>query len=688
IRDVGDDGIQVQNVYKDVTVSGNNISIASTISETGDGIVVESIGNVVGLNTAVIGNTVADIRGQGNVANADFGNSTTENDGIRVQNAPNVLVDGNVVSDVADDGIEVASSYEGDVTVSANRLDSIGTGTAGLGDGIIVWQGVAGATVSGNTVTNVLSSLAGTADNVDGYTAGDGIRVSNIPLNVMVSNNIVGNAADDGIQTKFNGGDLVITGNSVDSVSNVSTTGDGIDVTEHAGNITISSNVISRVFGDGTADPDGSGLTSGDGIRVETSTGFLIANGNSITNVGDDGMQIEDMPNSVTANNNVVADFGNLTAGSGDGIVISDTTGNVTANGNDVSGANGSTADIDDPTADAGDAIRIVRTSGTVEASNNTISTAADDGMQIETVGGAATVIGNVLSNNGLGNVGNTGILLTDFASAVVSDNTIMNVTAGSLEIGIDIGNTVGPAALITMTGNVLNDSGTGLFIRDNVMGTVTGNTFANNVVWGVQVDNGVSGNMIGMGEPGDVVPTIDILFRSNTITGNGVGAVTPGVTGGGINNLRPGPGVGGFIFDARMNDFAGQTPFTTPTHFETPSSGGSGDAVSDWVRIDVIAAAPPPRVPYYDFGSLLDNFGRGGDVETPGDALAHGAGFDQNGNLFDPYFVDLFTTAFGLSGDATAQSAIGTAAPTEYAMCVLANMWKATSCRKAPPNN
>ena len=708
VQNVGDDGIQAFSILGDVSVTSNQVTVAGALSTTGDGIVVEEVGNG-NVVVVVSSNTIADVRGDGNVANVDSGGLTTENDGIRVEDVSSttISVANNMIVDVGDDGVEV-SLFNGDAFVTGNSANSIGTGSGGLGDGIIVdSRGLGnGATVSGNTVTNVLSVNGGSADNVDGYTAGDGIRVSNMPLNVMVSDNTVTNAADDGVQTKFNGGNLVITGNRIDSVSNVSSTGDGVDVTEHAGNMTVSNNVITRVFGDGTLDPDGSGLSSGDGIRVEQSTGFLIANGNSIGNVGDDGIQVEDLPNSVTANNNVIADFGNLTAGSGDGIVISDTTGSVTASGNDISDGNGTAADIDDPAYMGGDAIRIVRTSIDVTTNDNDVDNVADNGIEIDDTGGDVNASGNALSNvdqtvititdsvgdvtvasnsltnNGDGDAADTGIFLEDFASAVVTANTIMNVTPGSLGIGVDIGNDTSPLALITLTDNVLNDSGTGLFIRDNVMGTVTGNFFQNNVVWGVQIDNGVSGNGIGVGEPGDAVPTIDILFRSNTIAGNGVGAVTPGVTGGGINNLRPGPGVGGFIFDARMNDFSGQTPFTTGTHFEAPNSGGTGDAVSDWVRIDLIAAPLTPVViPYYSFGSLLDNFARGGDAETPGDVLAFGPSFDQNGNLFDPFFVDVFRTAFGLSGDPAAQSAA-----TEYAMCYLANMWKPSSCRKAPP--
>jgi hypothetical protein len=708
IQTVGDDGIQAIFIQDSATVTGNRISLAGFSSTTGDGISVEELGNNGNEIVVVSQNTIVDVRGDGNVANVDSGGSTTENDGIRVEDvlAASVTVDANQVTDVGDDGIEVAFA-NANVVVSNNALNSISTGAGGLGDGIVVSGITGGVSATGNTISNVLSANGGAADNVDGHTAGDGIRVSNVSLSVVIDGNTVTNAADDGVQAKFIAGALNVSSNRITSVSNVSATGDGVDVTEISGNVTINTNTITAVFGDGTFDPDGSGLSSGDGVRVELTTGTVQINGNSIGNVGDDGIQVDTNPADVTANNNRIDDFGNLTAGAGDGIVIADTTGNVTASGNSISNGNGSTGDLDDMTV-AGDAIRITRTSGNVEASGNNVANVGDNGIEISITGGDAnannnaltgvanvaisvitttgdvTTSGNALSNNGTGEVGDIGILLTDFASAVVTNNTIVNVTPGSLNIGIDIGNTVGPAVLITMTGNTLSDSNTGLFIRDNVMGTVSTNTFTNNVVWGVQIDNTVSGNAIGQGLPGDPVPTIDIWFRDNFLNGNGAPVPGDGVTRGGINNLNPGPNPGGFIFDARGNNFNGQPPFTTGTHFENPNTGGSGDAVSDWVRIDIPLPALNPIIPYYDFGSLLDNFGRGGDAETPGDVLAIGAGFERNGNLFDPYFVNVFGTPFGLSGDPA--QGVGDAA--QYAMCYLSDMWKVTSCRKAPPRS
>ncbi|MGE0153605.1 MAG: right-handed parallel beta-helix repeat-containing protein [Reyranellaceae bacterium] len=685
IQTVGDDGIQAFTITGSVSVTANRVSLAGNISEGGDGIVVEAIGTDSSDAVVVSGNTVADIRGTGGVANVDNGGPTTENDGIRITNVivGSTTVEGNDVSVVADDGIEIAANLgASNVTISGNVLNTIGTGAAGLGDGIFVTDIVIGnATISGNTISNVVSANAGAADNVDGYSAGDGIRISSMPVNVRVENNTVGGIADDGIQVSFVGGAVSVVSNSISSVSSVSTTGDGIVIIQVAANTTISGNSISGVFGEGAFDPDGASRSAGDGIRVELGTGELTIAGNSIQNVGDDGIQVDQNGDHVIALNNRIDDFGNLSAGAGDGIVIADSSsGNVTVNGNSISNGNGSAADLDDAQV-AGDGIRIARSTGSVEASGNAVTGVAHVAISITSTAGGVTASGNTLASNGTGDATDAGIFLRDFASAAVTNNTIMNVTPGSLGIGIDIGNAAGPAALITLTGNSISDSGTGLFIRDNVMGTVTGNTFANNVVWGVQIDNGVSGNGIGQGIAGDPVPTLDIWFRDNVLSGNGAPAPGDGVNRGGINNLRPGPNAGGFIFDARGNDFGGQIPFTTGTHFETANSGGLGDAVSDWVRVEIVTPPPlAPVIPYYAFGSLLDSLARGGDAETPGDVLATGPYFNENGNLFDPYFVDVFSTAFGLAGDATQAGET-----SQYAMCYLADMWKPSSCRKAP---
>ena len=202
----------------------------------------------------------------------------------------------------------------------------------------------------------------------------------------------------------------------------------------------------------------------------------------------------------------------------------------------------------------------------------------------------------------------------------------------------------------------------------------ITGNSITNNVTWGLVVDSVNTDGAVVL--PGDTFPTLNILLKTNTFTGNGGLPDATLSQGGAIlnNNLT-------FILDARGNNFGG-IPFTTPTHFENPSTGGSGNAVSDWVRIDVATPFIPP-IP--QFQSLLDNFARGPHALTPGDVLAIGAGYDPNGHLFDPYFVSVFGTPFGLAGNpAGVVLSIGPA--TDYAMCALSDMWRATSCRITPP--
>jgi hypothetical protein len=55
---------------------------------------------------------------------------------------------------------------------------------------------------------------------------------------------------------------------------------------------------------------------------------------------------------------------------------------------------------------------------------------------------------------------------------------------------------------------------------------------------------------------------------------------------------------------------------------------------------------------------------------------LAIGPGFTLNGALFDPYFVDLFRTAFAL-----AEVRGGGNFGIDYGVCYLGDMWKVDAC-------
>ncbi len=100
------------------------------------------------------------------------------------------------------------------------------------------------------------------------------------------------------------------------------------------------------------------------------------------------------------------------------------------------------------------------------------------------------------------------------------------------------------------------------------------------------------------------------------------------------------------------------------------------GNAVSDWVLYDIpVPVILPPMVP--PFGSLLDNFERGGGhAHTPGDVLAIGPGFSYNGALFDPYFFDLFRAGFALP-----ETQGGGNFAVDYGVCYLGDMWKIDAC-------
>ena len=306
-----------------------------------------------------------------------------DGDGIFINDTAQggVTATANTVIGAEDDGIAVVNTGL-NVSVTSNVVASIGAGTQ-AGDGIVVTgTGLVGTLgnlngdvlVIGNTVSAVDGD--GSADQHDGLSSGDGIRVSNVDGNAMVGNdgNTVIDVGDDGIEINGVAGNVSSSNNTIANTSTVTTTGDGIVITNvgnayFGGGLTgrtvfVNNNTITTVGGDGTLDTLTDGLSGGDGIRVSDVDGSITVSNNIIQSIGNDGIQGYNINNTALVSGNQLNTISN-NSGTGDGIVIENTGkyaatggvaqgGSVTIVSNSVANVVNNNTDLDTDTISAG----------------------------------------------------------------------------------------------------------------------------------------------------------------------------------------------------------------------------------------------------------------------------------------------------------------------------------------------
>ena len=459
--------------------------------------------------------------------------------GISLLPAPNLTVDQGSIGDVVwgnEIGVGTANSVGIAVSSSNNEIGGTTAPNIALSKTPLVLGSV--NIVQGNTVAGIaLSGTAGTGNVIDGNevldNTGDGILVES-------SNNLIGESVGN-----------LIAGNQQNGIH--------IAGTAAQGNV-IQKNLIGVNTGTGltTITPTSTQPNHLDGIRIDDATSNVILT-NVIGDNGGDGIRIQNV-NSMNATANVVE--GNLIDFNLDGINISsadNVIGTATSspnmilsnqrNGITISSMNLSLTNVE-TTAIAnaqpmGNVVQgnLIGTNGTVDDGNTL------DGILIadaagNTIGGAATGAGNIISGNNIGvrilNSKATGNLLegNSIGSTAINGTTVLPNAFDGVEIANAPGNTVGGTA--TGAGNELSGNNEGLHItgsgatgnlvEGNFIGTnmLQGTTPVRNAIDGVLIDQGASNNMIGgtaMGAPNtiafNVANGVDVV--GVTTTGNSI---------------------------------------------------------------------------------------------------------------------------------------------------------------------
>ncbi len=641
----GGDGIDLANGGT-TTLSGNGVSYV-----VGNGVVVNTVGQLDIVDNSVGNTTLAGVTVYNAAATNISGNSVfyaLGGDGIAAVSVGGLTIAGNDVEYASANGIAVF--HAGDMSASGNTIVKSGTngiaalsvGSTTIAGNVIDYAGAAGVTLSFAGDASILTNT------IVGQT-GDGIDVTDSGA-TSISGNTIGSGGAKGIYATGIHGGLTVLNNDLDTIA-----GNGIEASTVFGDVTVSSNLLHDVT-----------LT---GIRT-SNTGNVQANGNSLDLIGGDGIVISLATSDASVQGNTLSHI------SGNGIIVgqlTDTTitGNVLSS---IAGTGIAASQINDATVggnsltDIGnDGINLSQANDLVVGANQ-MARVAGDGIDIA-LAHDVTVVANILDDTGHG-AGGAAVRLDNYTMATIVGNSIVSLTAMT-GIAISNGTVVTyPQGNTTIAGNLISGNEVGIGTGGEVLGTITGNTITGNSQWGIVVGAGLTQTHL----EGSMM-LLNLLVTGNIISGNGVPLDHTLVTGGVRNDNI------GLVLDARGNDWGDASgPYAGPTHFLQSNPNGKGNAVSDWVLYDVHSTPTiPPMVP--PFGSLLDSFERGsGHPHTPGDVLAIGPGFTYNGALFDPYFFDLFQTAFAL-----AEIQGGGNFAIDYAVCHLGDMWKADSCKIAP---
>lgn len=263
------------NAVKGSTLTGSN---ETAIQIRADGTVVE--------NTAISDSLNGGIRID-NVQNVKIINNTIQNTygiGIESVGGGNHTISGNALSSSGFMGIRVATDQNS--TISGNQLIGNAVRDGANGEGLVVDESSKGTIVSGNTIRDTKG--------VQG-TVGNGIIV-NRSENITVSDNIVGNSANHGIQVSYQSQNVAVTGNTISASGRM-----GISVSRGA-QADLKNNSITGSTAAGITYDGKEGTVSGSvekctisgsgaqGIYIESAN--VSMNGNSIANSGDTGLAI------------------------------------------------------------------------------------------------------------------------------------------------------------------------------------------------------------------------------------------------------------------------------------------------------------------------------------------------------------------------------------------------------------
>jgi hypothetical protein len=527
-----DSGIEIENSPADTiggtglgqgnVISGNSFW-GVAISDAGSvGVVVE--GNLIGTDvtgTKALGNQVG-VLVTNTIGQTTFASASTI--------GGNVTGAGNTIAGNGDDGIELF--HAGSNLILGNRLGTTADGTQPLGNGhtgILVFESGsntiggtdpgAGNLISGNGGGNSLSTgsladaggisfVGGAADNLllgnlIGTDVTGASSIANVPTGVLMKVNDSNVSSGGPIGNTIGGTDVsgrnVISGNA----------GDGIRVNAGSGNLIQGDwiGIVSTSTGDA---PLGNG---GDGVTIVNSSGNTVGSGNVISANTGNGVSIEGQ---AASGNHVIGNMIGTTSdglsarGNGAvGIVIDGAPGNVigdfglgSTGGSNLISANKTGVLV----TGSGATQNLVQANLIGTNVNGTVAPLtgglpignAGDGIDIEnapanTVGGAGTNLGNVISNNGS-------------AGIAISGQGANHTTVQSNLIGTDMAGT-----------SAVPNAGDGILLSDALNDTI-GSTQPG------------QGNVIAA-NGGCGIHLVSADTNLNTVVGNDIGVAFDGVS-------------------------------------------------------------------------------------------------------------------------------------------------------------
>ncbi|WP_052292088.1 hypothetical protein [Mesorhizobium japonicum] len=454
---------------------GLNATGGGTVNVTGSNTVQTATGQILNWNGMIIGGsgaTFSSLQSSGSITGLDAINLTGVSGGTF--NGGAVTVAG--TTGVGSDGIEINGSSAAfnftSATIAATADNGIflsgANGAVTFSTVAINNTGQAGIRIDNNTnAVNVNGGSLGATNDP----TGNGVDINGGTGNVTIAASV----------TKTSAGNIVnVSGRTAGTVAfsgSLSATGgfaNGIDVSGNSGTAVINFSNATKTLTTGAN--TAVNLTSNTGATINFTGGGLVINTTSGTGFNATGgatVTVQGTGNTITSTTGTALNIANTTIGSGNvtfqsisangavnGIVLNNTGTSggliVTGNGNTALGGNSSGGTIQNTT---GDAILLTNTKGP-SFTNINIQNAANSGIK-------GTIVTNfTLANSTINNV-NTAHTTTD-------GNVTFNLSAGgSTETNL--------SGVVSITGNVLNNSWQDGISINNYAGTISSLTITGN---------------------------------------------------------------------------------------------------------------------------------------------------------------------------------------------------------------
>ena len=519
---------------------GTNSSGASGLGNTWDGIDVFGPGNTLGGTTAGDGNVISgnqqrgvNMNGaaadgntvQGNLIGTDpTGQSKLGNtfDGLDIYGgASNNTIAGNTISGNATGGVGIFGfgSVTSQNLVQGNLIGTDSSGAKPLGnsgDGVTIGSGATNNTVDGgNVISGNSEGVYLTDKGTSGNTVAGNLIGANAAGNAAIPNSFAGVTIAAGASGNTIGGTAAGAGNVISG-----NTFDGVDISGSgtAGNVVLGNYIGANATGTAALANRERGILIYGGAADNTIGGATRSAGNVISGNTYPGVELSGagVTGNTIANNFIGADAsGEKALGNGnDGIILdSGAAGNTVGPANVIS-ANGLDGVALTGAGTTGNVVfgNMIGTDLTGEAAlgNRGAGVDVSSGAGGNTVGGASSGAGNLISANG-----NAGVVLAGAGGDVVQGNLIGTDLAGSSALGNAAGGiliaspnaTIGgavAAARNIISGNtgsgveISGASATGNLVEGNYIGTdVIGAKALGNTLDGAQVDAGAHGNNV-----------------------------------------------------------------------------------------------------------------------------------------------------------------------------------------------